>query len=95
LAEDKAATIEGILNKYNKINRDVFGKLWNKIIWNSAKKTMLENNQMLIKYLFIYIYNTAVLKENHLQDFYQRYKLIKNVEDDNIEEELNMLINNA
>lgn len=95
LAEDKAATIEGILNKYNQINRNVSGKLWNKIIWNSAKKTMLENNQMLIKYLFVYIYNPAVLKENHLQDFYQRYKLIKNVEDDNIEEELNMLINNA
>ena len=95
LTEDNTVTIENILNKYCQIDRNVSGNLWDKIIWNSVSKTMLVNNQILLKYLFVYIYNSTILKEKHLKDFYQRYELVKNIDSDSVEEHLNMLINNA
>lgn len=95
MTEDNTVTIENILNKYCQIDRNVSGNLWDKIIWNSVSKTMLVNNQILLKYLFVYIYDSSVLKEKHLKDFYQRYELVKNIDRDSVQEHLNMLINNA
>ncbi|MED9961976.1 MAG: DNA sulfur modification protein DndB [Bacteroidales bacterium] len=88
LTEDNTATIEGILNRYCQIDRNVSSLLWDKIIWNSTSKTMLVNNQILLKYLFVYIYDSTILKNKHLEDFYQRYELVKNINRDDIKSHL-------
>ena len=95
LTEDKTVSINDILKKYSQINRNVSSLLWDKIIWNPDSKTMLVNNQILLKYLFVYLYNPSILKEKHIKDFYNRYKLVKNIEITEIDNHLNNLIKNA
>ena len=56
---------------------------------------MLVNNQLLLKYLFVYIYDPGILKEKHINDFYQRYILVKNIDGNNIDAHLDAVINNA
>ena len=95
LSEDRTSTIGGILRAFCNINRSVSSDLWNKIIWNPSSKTMLVNNQLLLKYLFVYIYDPGILKEKHINDFYQRYILVKNIDGNNIDAHLDAVINNA
>ena len=84
-----------ILKKYSQINRNVSSSLWNKIIWNPDSKTMLVNNQILLKYLFVYLYKPSILREKHVKDFYHRYKLVKSIDIAEIDNHLNNLIKNA
>jgi DNA sulfur modification protein DndB len=95
LSEDRTSTVGGILRAFCNINRSVSSDLWNKIIWNPSSRTMLVNNQLLLKYLFVYIYDPGILKEKHINDFYQRYILVKNIDGNNIDAHLDAVINNA
>lgn len=95
LTEDNTVTINDILKKYSQINRNVSSSLWNKIIWNPDSKTMLVNNQILLKYLFVYLYKPSILREKHVKDFYHRYKLVKSIDIAEIDNHLNNLIKNA
>lgn len=57
-------------------------------------KRMLVNNQILLKYLFVYIFNPDLLKDKDKKDLYNRYALVKNISVDCVEEELNKYIIN-
>ena len=50
------------------------------------------NNQILLKYLFVYIFNPNLLKDKDKKDLYNRYALVKNISIDCVEEELNKYI---
>lgn len=84
-----------ILSRYNAIDRNVSSGLWTNIIWNANTKKMIVNNQILLKYLFVYIYDKAILRQKHLEEFYQKYAFVKNISIDIVDEELRQYLPNA
>ena len=56
---------------------------------------MIVNNQILLKYLFVYIYDKAILRQKHLEEFYQKYAFVKNISIDIVDEELRQYLPNA
>lgn len=53
---------------------------------------MLVNNQLLLKYLFVYIFNPELLKDKDKKDLYNRYALVNNISRENVEKILNKYI---
>ena len=91
-SENNETSIKDILVVFSKLNRDVSKEPWTKIIWDPSSKRMLVNNQILLKYLFVYIFNPNLLKDKDKKDLYNRYALVKNISIDCVEEELNKYI---
>lgn len=88
-SENNEISINEILAVFAKLDRSVSNEPWCKIIWDPASKRMLVNNQLLLKYLFVYIFNPNLLKDKDKKDFYNRYALINNISRDHVEEILN------
>lgn len=93
-SENNETSIKDILVVFSKLNRDVSKEPWTKIIWDPSSKRMLVNNQILLKYLFVYIFNPDLLKDKDKKDLYNRYALVKNISVDCVEEDLNKYIIN-
>ena len=81
-----------ILSSFSKLDRTVSKEPWSKIIWDPASKRMIVNNQILLKYLFVYIFNPDYLKEKDKSELYNRYALIKNIPHDQIKDEIDKYI---
>lgn len=84
-----------ILSRYNVINRNLSNGLWTNIIWNANSKKMIVNNQVLLKYLFVYIYDKEILRQKHIEEFYQRYAFVKNINTDVVDEHIRQYLPNA
>ena len=91
-SEDNDVSIKDILTTFSKLQRNVSSEPWNRIIWDPESKRMLMNNQLLLKYLFIYIFNNELLKPKHKTDFYKRYALVYNISSDSVEERLKNIL---
>lgn len=91
-SENNETSIKDILVVFSKLNRDVSKEPWIKIIWDPSSKRMLVNNQILLKYLFVYTFNPNLLKDKDKKELYNRYALVKNISIDCVEEELNKYI---
>jgi hypothetical protein len=84
-----------ILSRYNVIDRNISNGLWTNIIWNANSKKMIVNNQILLKYLFVYIYDKEILRPKHLEEFYQKYAFVKNIDTDIVDEYIRQYLPNA
>ena len=84
-----------ILSRYNVIDRNLSNGLWTNIIWNANSKKMIVNNQVLLKYLFVYIYDKEILRQKHIEEFYQRYAFVKNINTDVVDEHIRQYLPNA
>ena len=84
-----------ILSRYNVIDRNISNGLWTNIIWNANSQKMIVNNQILLKYLFVYIYDKEILRPKHLEDFYQKYAFVKNINTDIVDEYIRQYLPNA
>lgn len=69
-SEDDKTSIKEILEIFSRLDRNVSNELWSRIIWDPESKRMLVNNQLLLKYLFIYIFNDALLKAKDKKELY-------------------------
>ncbi len=88
-SEDNKTSIKEILETFSRLDRNVSNELWSRIIWDPASKRMLVNNQLLLKYLFIYIFNDALLKAKDKKELYSKYALVNNISIEDVEESLN------
>lgn len=84
-----------ILSRYNVIDRNLSNGLWTNIIWNANSQKMIVNNQVLLKYLFVYIYDKEILRQKHIEEFYQRYAFVKNINTDVVDEHIRQYLPNA
>lgn len=91
-SENNEISIKDILGVFAKLDRNVSNEPWVKIIWDPASKRMLVNNQLLLKYLFVYIFNPELLKDKDKKDLYNRYALVNNISRENVEKTLNKYI---
>ena len=91
-SENNEISIKDILGVFAKLDRNVSNEPWVKIIWDPASKRMLVNNQLLLKYLFVYIFNPELLKDKDKKDLYNRYALVNNISRENVEKILNKYI---
>ena len=53
---------------------------------------MIVNNQLLLKYLFVYIFNTKLLKDKDKKELYSKYALVNNIPYNSVEEILDKYI---
>lgn len=88
-SEDDKTSIKEILEIFSRLDRNVSNELWSRIIWDPESKRMLVNNQLLLKYLFIYIFNDALLKAKDKKELYSKYALVNNISIEDVEESLN------
>ena len=88
-SEDNKTSIKEILEIFSRLDRNVSNELWSRIIWDPESKRMLVNNQLLLKYLFIYIFNDALLKTKDKKELYSKYALVNNISIEDVEESLN------
>jgi DNA sulfur modification protein DndB len=70
-----------VLQRYSNLERTVSNEPWNKVIWNPITKKMIMRNQTLIKYIFLYLYDSALLLDKEKQDMKNKYATILNIED--------------
>jgi DNA sulfur modification protein DndB len=70
-----------ILQHYSNLERIVSNEPWSKIIWNPITKKMIMRNQTLTKYIFLHLYNSALLSDKEKQDMRNKYATVLNIED--------------
>lgn len=91
-SENNEISIKDVLDIYSRLDRSISNEPWTKIIWDPTSKRMLVNNQLLLKYLFIYIFNSELLKDKDKKELYNRYALVNNIARDSVEDMLNKYI---
>ena len=91
-SENNEVSIKDVLDIYSRLDRSISNEPWTKIIWDPTSKRMLVNNQLLLKYLFIYIFNSELLKDKDKKELYNRYALVNNIARDSVEDMLNKYI---
>lgn len=85
-SENNKISIKDILSSFSKLDRNVSKEPWVKIIWDPTSKRMIVNNQLLLKYLFVYIFNTKLLKDKDKKELYSKYALVNNIPYNSVEE---------
>lgn len=91
-SENNKISIKDILSSFSKLDRNVSKEPWVKIIWDPTSKRMIVNNQLLLKYLFVYIFNTKLLKDKDKKELYSKYALVNNIPYNSVEEILDKYI---
>lgn len=91
-SENNKISIKDIFSSFSKLDRNVSKEPWVKIIWDPTSKRMIVNNQLLLKYLFVYIFNTKLLKDKDKKELYSKYALVNNIPYNSVEEILDKYI---
>lgn len=72
-------TIDNVLYKYSRINRNVSEEPWRMIIWNPLTRRMIMRNQTLVRYLMMYMFDQNTLTRKELGQLYSKYALVHNI----------------
>ena len=62
-----------ILNNFSNINFTLDEIPWRNVLWNPAEKTMIMGNNVLVKLLLLYMYDSTILTPKEHQNLIQKY----------------------
>lgn len=79
-----------IIRRFESIDRMVSSEPWNKVIWNPITHKMVMRNQLLVKYLFMHMYDHNILTPKEKNALRTKFALVHNV----TVQEANDMLNN-
>lgn len=77
---EKNTDFAEILHRFEHMERIVSHSPWNKILWNPMTHKMVMRNQVLVKYLLLYLYDNKILSVADMEKMKVKYAAIFDLE---------------
>ena len=87
----KETKLKQVIEHFNTINLDINDKPWHFVIWNPIGKNMIMNNTSLTEKIFIYKYDSSLLKPKELEGLIKSYAAKISFEDEDLSKVLTKL----
>ncbi len=68
-----------VLERFRNMDRTVSSEPWNKVIWDPITHKMVMRNQMLMKYLYIHLYDPDILVGKEKENMLNKYMTVHNI----------------
>lgn len=85
-------TWNDVFRRFIHMDRTVSSEPWNKVIWNPINRRMIMRNQTLVKYLFIHMYDTHIMKLTEKEQMVTRYATVLNINPEQARQKIEQIL---